>query len=277
MGLETRYARPDDATIAALLDECVPGERPVEVVETGSSSLVVLTDTAAVRVARGPMAADAMLRTQQLVDHLPELPVEVPRSLAPPARHGGAVAVATRRLEGEPHPSGHGDPAALREVLNAIHGVDVEPLRGWLAEPHAFSGGERWLSVLRERVVPLLPTPKRAIALEIIGDIEEIGDAPRALNHGDLAGSNLLWTDGRVSAVLDWDLAAWCDPADDVASLALWHGWDLVGELADAQAVARAELIRRTYPLQVVAFSLLHGRPDDEVERAVQRAVARLP
>lgn len=58
--------------------------------------------------------------------------------------------------------------------------------------------------------------------------------------------------------------------------MAMWHGWDLVDHLAGDATVARAGLIRRTYPPQVAAFSLLHGRPDAEVERAVERAAQRL-
>lgn len=277
MEMDTRFARPGDMTIARLVDECVPEtDGRYEVVETGSSSVVALTEGAAVRIARDPVAAREMLRTQELVDHLPPLPFDVPSSLAAPVQHDGLAAVATRRLAGAPHPAGSGDPAVLRSVLDAIHGVDVGPLQDWLAESHAFSGGHDWLTVLQERVVPLLPVEARATARDIVGRAEELAGAPRALNHGDLAGSNLLWQDGRVTAVLDWDLAAWCDPADDVASLALWHGWELLPQLADEATVERARVLRRTYPLQVVAFSLLHDRPTDEVARAVQRAADRL-
>lgn len=80
-----RYVRPDDATIAHLLAQCLPGEAgPFELVEAGPSSLVAFTDLAAVRIARDVHAATQMLRTQQLVDHLPELPFEEPRHQAAP-------------------------------------------------------------------------------------------------------------------------------------------------------------------------------------------------
>lgn len=277
MELETRFARPDDETISALVRECVPGDGDgFDLVETGSSSVVALTETAAVRIARDRDAAREILRTQALVDHLPALPFDVPTSLGRPVWHGDVVAVATRRLEGEPHPAGSGDAGELRALLDAIHGIDVEPLRGWLAEPHAFCGGAQWLTVLRERVVPLLPSGKQAAALDIVARVEALPAGEQALNHGDLAGANVLWREGRVAGVLDWDLAAWCDPADDVASLALWHGWDVLPQLADAATAQRADVIRQTYPLQVVGFTVVRERPADELSRAVDRAAERL-
>ncbi|MEL4357928.1 MULTISPECIES: hypothetical protein [unclassified Luteococcus] len=75
MELENRFARPDDQVIEDLVARCLP--QPVEdfeQVETGSSALVVLTQDAAVRIARDPRACAEMVRTQALVDRLPPLP-----------------------------------------------------------------------------------------------------------------------------------------------------------------------------------------------------------
>ena len=44
----------------------------------------------------------------------------------------------------------------------------------------------------------------------------EIQAAPPALLHMDYWPGNVLWLDGRVSALLDWDSAAYGDPALDV-------------------------------------------------------------
>lgn len=42
--------------------------------------------------------------------------------------------------------------------------------------------------------------------------------------------------------MLDWDLAAEGDPAEDLASLAGWQGWDLAPQLADPDMRVRAEI-----------------------------------
>lgn len=85
-----------------------------------------------------------------------------------------------------------------------------------------------------------------------------------------------MWHQGRVVGVLDWDLAAEDDPAEDLASLAGWHGWGLIRELADAETVARATVFRRSFPLQIIAFQIVHQRPEEEVERAIRRALPAL-
>jgi aminoglycoside phosphotransferase (APT) family kinase protein len=247
-----------------------------QLVESGSSSVVVLAGPVAIRVARDAIAGAALRRVQQLVDQLPELPFGLPRSVGPVIDHDGLVAVATHRLPGQPHPHGSGDPAELRRLLEAIHTVDVEPLRNWLAPARSFAGGPRWHEVMTNEVLPRLPEDVRAEAAARVGALAGLRSPLLGLNHGDLAGSNVLWQEGRVVGVLDWDLAAEDDPAEDLASLAGWHGWDLVQELADAETVARATVFRRSFPLQIIAFQIVHQRPEDEVERAVQRALPAL-
>lgn len=276
MSLETRFARPDDQLVAHLVRAAVPGAERWELVESGSANLVALVDDVAVRISRDPLSARESLRTQQLVDHLPALAFAVPRRVGPVVQEHGLVAIPTQRLPGQPHPSGSADAVELRRMLDSVHGVDPEPLKPWLAEPHAYCGGGDWLGRLRADVVPLLPADRRTPALRIL-DAAEQADCPRpVLNHGDITGSNVLWQDGRITGVLDWDLAARCDPADDVATVAEWHGWDLVDQLAEPDTVARADLVRRTYGMQVVAFTMIHDRPADELERAVARCAARL-
>jgi aminoglycoside phosphotransferase (APT) family kinase protein len=48
---------------------------------------------------------------------------------------------------------------------------------------------------------------------------------PRALLHGDFWPGNLLWRDGRLVAILDWEDAALGDPACDVAGCRLELLW----------------------------------------------------
>nr|WP_243757843.1 phosphotransferase [Allobranchiibius sp. GilTou38] len=247
-----------------------------EFIETGSSNLVVLAGDVAVRIARDPRSSVELRRTQGLIDRLPDLSFAVPRSLGPVVEHEGLAAVPTRRLVGTPHPARSGDPVRLRNLLDAVHSIDVSPLREWLARPRAFCGGPDWLRVMREQVIPRLPEDVRGEASERVSALATLDTPGLVLNHGDLAGSNVLWDGGRVTGVLDWDLAAEDDPAEDVASLAGWHGWDLAAQLADPDTVARAETFRRSFPLQVIAFALSHDRPAPEVERAIQRALPKL-
>jgi aminoglycoside phosphotransferase (APT) family kinase protein len=46
-------------------------------------------------------------------------------------------------------------------------------------------------------------------------------DGPVVLVQGDTGPGNFLYEDGRVTAVLDWELAHWGDPMDDIAWLSL--------------------------------------------------------
>jgi len=282
---ETGYREPDAAVVRALVDDVLAAAGdPVRSadaawVRTGSSSLVALGLRTAVRVARDPDSASELLRAQRLVDTLPALPFALPRSVGTAATHDGATAVPVRRLHGRSRAPGHADPVELRRLLVAVHTIDPSPLRDDLAAPRSFYGGERWREILAGDVVPLLPTALRGPAAEAVARLADAdaGDHIRSVGHGDLAGSNVLWAGDRVVGVLDWDLASLEDPAEDVASLAGWHGWELAPALADPGTVARAALFRAVAPLTVVAFALLRGRPEAEVSRAVGRAVERLP
>lgn len=53
------------------------------------------------------------------------------------------------------------------------------------------------------------PTPDvRGDARNVAGALAAPSDVAPVLNHGNLAGSNVFWWDGRVVGVLDWDLAS---------------------------------------------------------------------
>ncbi|MDC7123478.1 phosphotransferase [Cellulomonas fimi] len=279
--VETGFVRPpgdlvDTLVAAALRSAGVRRASSGRWVESGSSALVLVRDDVVVRVARQPADSESMRRAQALVDELPPLPFAVPRSAGDAVEVDGYVAVPVRRLRGEPHPAGDGDPVQLRRLLDAVHGIDVAPLRPHLAPARHFAGGDAWETVLREEVVPRLDGAAREEAVARVDALAGLPAADRAVNHGDLAGSNVLWAGGRVSGVLDWDLTSWDDPAEDVAALVSWHGWSLLPEVADRATAARAEVFRRSFPLQLVAFAVVHARPALEVQRAVARAQERL-
>lgn len=267
----------DELIIQALRsagDGTPPGQR--QVLDHGTSSLVVLTATTAVRIAKDRHAGEELQRTQRLVDALPDLPFAVPRSCGDPVVLDGVTAVPTTRLAGTSHPPGHGDAAPLRELLEAIHDLPIGPEHPELAVRRAFSGGERWREVLREEVPPLLPARVRTEAVRRAEALCALPDAPTCFSHGDLAGENVLWRDGRVVAVLDWDLATHEDPAEDIASLAWWHGWDVLEQLTDAATAERAAVYRDAFPLQMVAFQLVAGRDRRAVEQAIARVIPAL-
>lgn len=279
---ETGFVRPDAALVDELATEALraagaPTDQGVWTrIDHGSVNLIVLSGDVAVRVTRSPESVPQLLREQRLVDRLPDLPFAVPRSVGEPVLMGGIAAVAQRRLPGAPHPSGGGDPRQLRAVLDAIHSVPLDPVRDDLAPARSFMGGARWFEVMTDQAIPLLARDAQAPARRAADGLAALDPVRPVLVHGDLAGANVLWENGRISGVLDWDLASADDQAEDVAALGNWHGWEQIAQAADAHVVERARAFAATYPLQVICFALLNARPLGEVARAVASANARL-
>lgn len=245
-------------------------------VRSGSSSLVALAGDVAVRVGRDAESAVQMQRTQKLVDNLPSLSFKVPRSLADSRTHSGVTGTAVERLHGQPHPAELVDPHLLRDLLGEIHSIPLEDVRPNLAQARAFYGGSSWYQVLTERVLPLLSGRVRSEAQDRIEALAALEAPDHVLNHSDLGGANIHWDSGKVVAVLDWDLASEDDPAEDVATLASWHGWHLAPQIADATTVRRAEVFRNAFPLMVAGFTVLRERPESEISRTLDRVRAKL-
>jgi aminoglycoside phosphotransferase (APT) family kinase protein len=61
-------------------------------------------------------------------------------------------------------------------------------------------------------------------------------DGPVVLVQGDTGPGNFLYRDGAVTAVLDWELAHWGDPMDDIAWLSLRAVQDTFTHLPDRLA-----------------------------------------
>lgn len=277
--VETGFVTPEPQAFAELVAGALraAGEatRPGtgSVIEHGSANIVVLAGRTAVRVGRDTQASAQLERAQRLIDALPVLPFAVPRSVADPVRAGGLTAIAQRRLPGEPHPSGSGDPEQLGILLESLSAVPLESVDAHLAPPRAFMGGDVWRRLMYEEAIPLLDAGVRPRAERIADALSALeAQARPVLTHGDLAGANVLWSDGRVAGVVDWDLASAGDPAEDVAALATWHGWEALRGVVDSDVERRARVIAATYPLQLVCFGLAHGRPATEIARAVERA-----
>ncbi|GAA3600756.1 phosphotransferase family protein [Agrococcus terreus] len=275
------FAAPEEALVEELVLRALrsTGARSVprdrwERIDHGSANVVVLVDAVAVRVSRSPEAASVAARAQRLIDRLPPLPFELPRSLGAPVRLGGLVAIPQRRVVGASRPAGEVDAQALASVLDAFEATPLDVVEQELAEPWAFAGGRRWHASMVERAIPLLPLGSRARATRAADRLAEASVDGGSLVHGDLAGANLVWDGGRIAGVLDWDLASASDPAIDVAALATWFGWDTLGAVRPAAEITRARAVADTYPLQQLSFAILRARPQRELEPLLRRAAA---
>lgn len=159
-------------------------------------------------------------------------------------------------VPGQLHPPHEGDPTVLRGVVEALAAVDVTTagLAAQLGDPFAFRGpwtakrvarlGGLAADLPREQA-PAIPDdfPERVerIAADVTAWAAEPPDGP-GLVHGDLAGHNMHWravpgadpaaTVWRPAGVLDWDLAHAGDAARNVAYLGIWHGEELIPQIA---------------------------------------------
>ena len=124
----------------------------------------------------------------------------------------------------------------------------LERMAAQLAAVHALP--THALPPLPERVDPLpelydwLPTTPAGAAARsaLAAQPDTRWHGPFVLLHGDFWPENLLWKDGRIAAVLDWEDAALGDPHADLAGARL--------ELALAHDEAAAESFTRAYALR---------------------------
>jgi aminoglycoside phosphotransferase (APT) family kinase protein len=149
------------------------------------------------------------------------------RGVAIPRIYGadaGARAVAMSYAPGEPAWDGDVVDALLRE-LRALHALDPESLELPGFARSARGDVELWAGILESRVT--VESPYAAFAVERLRETFP-GEPPRlVLDHGDPGVGNLLWHEGAISALLDWELSHLGDPHDDLAFLsvraALFH------------------------------------------------------
>lgn len=110
----------------------------------------------------------------------------------------------------------------LAACLAAIHAVPWETL----VLPSLSSQVERVAALLAAR--PAMPAvdlrePDIRAALEAAWQLPTLN--PLALLHGDFWPGNVLWHDGQLAAVIDWEDAAYGDPLADVANARLELLW----------------------------------------------------
>jgi aminoglycoside phosphotransferase (APT) family kinase protein len=259
--------------IWAMASALLPGlDRGGARLEDGAEHVVVLApDVGVVRINRTAGTEQLMRRRVELLHRLArfDLPFRVPEPLSEVAVFDGFSAVALSWVQGERHPPGAGDPLVLRRLLEALRAVEVEPLRDVLAAPHGYAGAERWAGLMAEAIA-CLPADVHDDARQRLDEAIALAEVPLSLVHGDLAGDNVRWQEGRVVAVIDWDWASAWDPAVDAACLA-WHGWDSVRSAVDRETYERARVWQRTFGIEQIVASWLRPPPRaDVLERTAE-------
>ncbi|WP_327241816.1 phosphotransferase family protein [Streptomyces sp. NBC_01320] len=205
------------------------------------------------------------------------------------------------------HSSARFDDAGMREevlgrfveMLARVHTVPVEGLPCGPGGVGTGAGDEvrHWRQRFAE--VELSPRP---IIRRVLDVLEEHAprDHPQALVHGDFRLSNLLWRDGEIACVLDWERSFIGDPLADVAftrnkALAGWcriggpaaeRYTELTGYEIDPRRILfwqLVELVKVVYVGMASAASLARGGTTDlrllsvaNASTAVEPAMVRL-
>ncbi len=93
------------------------------------------------------------------------------------------------------------------ETLAALHRIDWRPRRAaWGGDPSPLTGEMQRLDHLLDR--PTLDPSKVARAPELREKLRaSIPDARIGIVHGDFQFSNVMFKDGRVAAVIDWEIS----------------------------------------------------------------------
>ncbi|WP_216318015.1 phosphotransferase family protein [Deinococcus aestuarii] len=100
--------------------------------------------------------------------------------------------------------------------------------------------------------------------LALRDDLENVTRGRTALCHTDLHVGQFRWRHGRLAALLDFGDASVGPPAWDVASLALFHGWEVAAQVAEAAEVPngrQAILFGLLLSLHHARRSITLGRP----------------
>lgn len=156
-------------------------------------------------------------------------PVPVPRVLGVHPVH---QAMLSERVEGGNWFSRITDPAEQEATardfmtkLAALHSLDASalalpsfPTVSTVAEA-VLAELDEWEGVLAARGGT--PDPALVFALRWLRDHVPSCDGPPVLVQGDTGPGNFMYLGGRVTAVVDWELAHLGDPMDDIAWLSL--------------------------------------------------------
>jgi len=115
---------------------------------------------------------------------------------------------------------------AFIELLAKMH--KTPPPEALLPPLEGMSYGESEVQRCKQRLeqIELLPDP---LMRYVIQKLEEYvpAEGPRVIVHGDFRLSNMIWREGKVVALLDWERARLGDPLSDVgfSYQSFLHGW----------------------------------------------------
>lgn len=181
-------------------------------------------------------AAEWEFRVQTAL-HAARLPVPAPHFVVPDAEEPGYFVV--DMVDG------------AVDFAPADLGRYLETYAKTVADLHDFKWEGVGLEFLREEP-HILKTPTRALREDLReGEVRAAYAAyggprnpnPHVLRHGDLWPGNILWSDGEVAAVIDWECAARGEPLDEISVCrldVLWlFGWDAVADFTQAYVKAR--------------------------------------
>ena len=131
-----------------------------------------------------------------------------------------------------------GAPGIVSSFLEGVHIVSPQSRKNWatglaetLAKLHSIPCGDREVEFLLNAesvVAPFLDTAEVPQQLMCHPDGAAVWDAiqslkqsatrvPYGLVHTDLWTGNVLWHEGAITGIIDWEMAAYGDPAIDVA------------------------------------------------------------
>ena len=181
-------------------------------------------------------------------------PVPVPRPVLIGAEGAlvGVPCIVMTRLHGVPlaRPA-HEDSwiDQLAGALASIHGIDVRSL------PPDYARGPTPADGMEGRLIRFEPKNPDGLWLEVAQALRSAATGVIAntlvLTHHDFWFGNTLWSDERLTGVVDWDEARIDDPAFDVAYARLDMQLTLAGDAPD-RLLARYEA--RRGPLHAVPF-----------------------
>ncbi len=195
----------------------------------GARECVVLRQAGDANLAADPDAAENEAR---VLDALSRRGLPVPRALHVDQSHRllSRPFLVVTFLEGAPDY----DPSDRMDA--------AWQMAGFLARLHAIDAGHVDLAAVSRRQGPLDGPSRRNGLPGAFRGARELLEAsrpppvrnPEALLHGDFWAGNVLWRDGRLSGVVDWEDAAIGDPLADLAIARADMSWGFGREAMEA-------------------------------------------